>query len=93
MNSHSVFRWTDDAPRLDSFETSHAYYWFRGGQPAYNRPVIVCLYKGSGINTGPSGETPPWQELNADFPGFAPNLWRPHWPNGEWAGPIPEPLV
>ena len=54
------------APNTNSFDGPHAYYWFDG--LPFNRPVVVCLHKGSGINVGPSGEAPPWQELNADFP-------------------------
>ncbi len=77
------------APNTNSFDGPHAYYWFDG--LPFNRPVVVCLHKGSGISVGPSGDAPPWQELNADFPNHPDCLWRPHWPKGRWAGPIQQP--
>ncbi|KII16296.1 hypothetical protein [Phaeobacter sp. S60] len=81
--------WSNTPPDYDSFKAGHAYYWFFG--LPFNRAVIVCVHKGAGINIGPSGEEPPWRELNADFPEYERHLWKPHWPTGKWAGPISEP--
>ena len=80
-------KWRREPPTRTEV-AGEAYFWFNGGN--FNRPIIVKINCGSRLTA--DSETAKYEaELNSKFSGHYDYIWKPDWPTGQWAGPIPQP--